>query len=114
MRVALLQLNSSDDPGENLFTVLDYVERAAPFADLILTPEVTNCVSASRTRQSEVLRTEHQDEMLSALQDAAAQRGLWISIGSLAVKTADPAGRFANRSVLIGADGAIHGRYDKI
>ena len=40
--------------------------------------------------------------------------GLWVLIGSLALKTGDADGRFANRCFLIGPDGAITARYDKI
>ena len=35
-------------------------------------------------------------------------------IGSLGLKTGDADGRFANRSFLVGPDGAIAARYDKI
>ena len=44
----------------------------------------------------------------------AAEAGVWLLIGSLALKTDDPDGRFANRSFLIGPDGGIVARYDKI
>jgi len=83
-------------------------------AGFILTPEVTNCVSTSRTRQKEVLRPEAEDETLAALSEKAQQAQVWCLIGSLALKTDDPDGRFANRSFLIAPDGAIAARYDKI
>jgi predicted amidohydrolase len=83
-------------------------------AEFVLTPEVTNCVSASRARQIEVLRPEAEDPTLDGLRDSAARHGIWLLIGSLALKTGDPDGRFANRSFLIGPDGAITARYDKM
>ena len=52
--------------------------------------------------------------MLAGLRDRAAKHGFWLLIGSLALKTDDPDGRFANRSFLIAPDGAIAARYDKI
>ena len=114
-RVALVQLTSSDDPEANLPVTLAAVERAvAEGAELVTTPEVTNCVSASRTRQREVLRPEPDDPTLDALRDAAARHGRWLLIGSLALKTDEPDGRFANRSFLLGPDGGIVARYDKI
>ena len=77
MRVGLVQLCSSDDPGENIAPVTDFVARAASDgADFVLTPEVTNCVSASRTRQREVLATEDADPMLAALRNEASKRGI--------------------------------------
>ncbi|TNF20105.1 MAG: carbon-nitrogen hydrolase family protein [Rhodobacteraceae bacterium] len=115
MRTALLQLSSSDDPATNLATTTARIEGAvAEGAGFVLTPEVTNCVSASRTRQIEVLQHEADDRTLAALRNLAAKRGIWLSIGSLAVKTGDPDGRFANRSFLVDPQGAIVARYDKI
>jgi predicted amidohydrolase len=115
MKAALIQLCSGDDPAANLAVTAAYVHEAADAgADLILTPEVTNCVSASRARQEEVLTLEDVDITLAALRGLAAERSIWLLIGSLAIKTGDPDGRFANRSYLIGPDGDIMSRYDKI
>ncbi len=115
MRAALVQLCSSDDPAANLPVTLALIEQAVVGgAGFVLTPEVTNCVSASRTRQMNVLRFEGEDATLAALRDLAAARGIWLLIGSLALKTEDADGRFANRSFLITPEGAIAARYDKI
>lgn len=115
MRGALLQLTSSDDPAENCARVVaDVARAAAEGAEFILTPEVTNCVSANRTRQQAVLRLEDEDDSLPAFRKAAAEHGVHLLIGSLALKTGDDDGRFANRSFLIGPDGDILARYDKI
>ena len=115
MRAALLQLTSSDDPVENLASVRARMqEAAADGAEVILTPEVTNCVSTSRSHQRAVLHHEQDDPTLSALRAEAERLGVWLLVGSLALKTGDADGRFANRSFLIGADGAIRARYDKI
>jgi predicted amidohydrolase len=115
MRVALLQITSSDDPAENLALVrAQMAEAAADGAEFILTPEVTNCVSTSRSHQRAVLHHEADDPTLAALREEAERLGVWVLIGSLALKTDDADGRFANRSVLIGSDGTIRARYDKI
>ncbi|MBV7411048.1 carbon-nitrogen hydrolase family protein [Maritimibacter sp. DP1N21-5] len=115
MKAALVQLCSGEDPAQNLVITRRFVQDAADAgADLILTPEVTNCVSTSRTRQNEVLRREEDDETLAALRADAARLGKWLLIGSLALKTDDPDGRFANRSILIDPQGRIVARYDKI
>lgn len=115
MKTALLQITSSDDPAQNLAMVTGMVaEAAAQGAGYILTPEVTNCLSASRSRQVEALQTEANDPMLKALREQAAELGVWITIGSLALKTDDPDGRFANRQFLIDPQGNIQARYDKI
>ncbi|SHL11107.1 Predicted amidohydrolase [Roseovarius marisflavi] len=115
MRAGLVQLNSSDDPAANLPVTLAFIDDAiAQGADFVLTPEVTNCVSGSRSHQQAVLHPEESDPTLKALRVKAAERKIWLLIGSLALKTNDPDGRFANRCFLIGPDGGIVARYDKI
>ncbi len=115
MKAALLQMTSSDDPEANLAVMLGQMREAvANGAEFILTPEVCNCVSSSRSHQNAVLRLEHEDATLAALQDGARDLGVWLLIGSLALKTQDPDGRFANRSFMINPDGDIVARYDKI
>lgn len=115
MRAALLQICSSDDPAENLKDITARIaEAAANGAGFILTPEVTNCVSSSRARQRAVLRPEAEDETLRSVRAQAAELGVWVLLGSLGIKTDDADGRFANRSFLIGPDGDIAARYDKI
>lgn len=115
MKTALVQLCSGDDPAANLPLTQAFVARAAVAgAEFVLTPEVTNCVSASRARQKQVLRGEADDPTLSALRSQAGELGIWLLIGSLALKTDDPDGRFVNRSFLIGPDGGVEARYDKI
>lgn len=115
MKTALIQMRSGDDPGDNLRQVQWMLaEAAAEGAQFALTPEVTNCVSASRARQQEVLHHEADDPTLAALRQQAEELGLWLLIGSLALKTDDADGRFANRSFLIRPDGGIAARYDKI
>ncbi|WP_171241133.1 carbon-nitrogen hydrolase family protein [Ruegeria sp. HKCCA5491] len=115
MLTALLQVTSSDDPSENLNMVRALMtEAAGQGAQFILTPEVTNCVSTSTTRQREVLQYEEDDLTLAGLRDHAQALGIWLLIGSLAVKTHDADGRFANRSIMIDPQGQIVARYDKI
>lgn len=115
MKTALIQLCSGDDPAANLPVTAALINQAAANgAGFVLTPEVTNCVSNSHAQQEMVLRREREDLTLAALRDLAAQRGIWLLIGSLAIKTNDADGRFANRSYLIGPDGRIVARYDKI
>ncbi len=116
MRAALLQMTSSDQPGENLDIARQMLrEAAAGGAQLALTPEVTNCVSTSRAHQAQVLRTEAEDPVLAGLREEAARAGLWLLIGSLALKAETPgAAPFVNRSILVGPAGEIAARYDKI
>ncbi|MGJ8582831.1 MAG: carbon-nitrogen hydrolase family protein [Marinosulfonomonas sp.] len=115
MRAALLQLNVSSDPQANLAATLGYLEQAAKSgATFILTPEVTNCIAQNRAQLQGILRHEADDQTLAALREAAKKYGIWLLLGSIAVKTDDPDGRFANRSFLISPKGDVMARYDKI
>lgn len=113
MKVGLVQLCSGSDPEENLPVTEAFIREAVSAgAELVITPEVTNCVSASRAYQLEVLRVEGEDLTLARLQVVAGELGIWLLVGSLALKTSGS--RFANRSILIGPDGGVKARYDKI
>ncbi len=115
LRAALLQLNASDDPAANLPVTQGFVrEAAAAGARFVLTPEVTNCVSSSRSHQQKVLQHEDEDITLAALRAQAKEHEVWLLIGSLCLRTHDADGRFANRSFLISPRGDITARYDKI
>ncbi len=115
MRAALVQLTVTDDPAANLPVTVGFVRQAAAAgAGFILTPELTNGLSSSRAHQRSVFRSEAKDPTLAALRAEAKAAGVWLLIGSLGVLTDDADGRFANRSFLIGPDGNIAARYDKI
>ncbi len=115
MRTALLQITSSDDPEANVAMLRMRLQAAAADgAGFILTPEVSNCLSGSRTRQMEVLRPEAEDATLAMAREEAARLGVWVLLGSLALKPGGDDDRLANRSLMIDPSGEIVGRYDKI
>jgi predicted amidohydrolase len=115
LTVGLLQLNVGDDPLANLGQTIPMIRQAASQgARLVLTPEATNLLSPDRAHQEKTLHLEAEDPTLSALRSEARSLGIWLLIGSLALKTEDPDGRFANRSFLIDPEGQIAARYDKL
>ncbi len=115
LRVGLVQLSSGEDPAANLAATEALVRQAAAGgAAWALTPEVTNLVTSDPDHRRAVTHTQEADPMLARLRAVAAELGVWVLIGSLALRTDDPDGRLANRSVLIDGAGGVVATYDKI
>ena len=114
LNVACVQMRSGVTPAANLIAALDLVREAAKAgAQLIATPEMTNILDIRPGGARGKIRREEDDETLPALQDEARDLGIWLLVGSLAIVLPGD-DRKANRSFLIGPDGAIAARYDKI
>ena len=116
-RIALLQMTSGIDPVANAAVLADAVARAGRGgAEMLFTPEMSGMVDRDRQRAAGKIAAEPDDRVLVAVRRAASAAGIWVALGSLAVKgdEGDPDGRWANRSFLVAPDGAIAARYDKI
>jgi predicted amidohydrolase len=112
-RVALLQMTSGIDPGANAAALVAGIEEAARGeAAMLFTPEMSGLLDRDRERAVKHVVAEEANPVLRAVREAAAEHGLWVALGSLAVARED--GRWANRSFLIDREGAIVARYDKI
>ena len=115
LKVGLIQITASDQPLDNLKTVLQMIRNAhAQGAEFILTPEATNCISTDQQHQRRVFYHQNDDPSLKAYQEIAAELGISLMIGSLLILSKDPDGRFANRCFMIGPDGQISAQYDKV
>jgi predicted amidohydrolase len=113
MRVGLVQLRTPATHAAALAHVAPLVrEAAAKGARLIATPEVTNIVQRDRAVLLPSLTTGEADLVVAGLVKLAAELGVSILVGSALVRRAD--GKTANRSFLIGPDGAVVATYDKI
>lgn len=111
--IAVLQMTSGIDPLVNAATVVAAAEHAAgEGVAMMFTPEMTGLIDRDRKRAAVHVVAEADNPVLGEAREAAARHGIWIALGSLAV--ARPDGRWANRSLLIAADGSIAARYDKI
>ena len=112
-RIAILQMTAGIDPAANAATIVEAAERAAgEGAAMLFTPEMSGLLDRDRKRATPHIVAEAASPVLAATRDAAARHRLWIALGSLAVLRED--GRWANRSLLVGPDGGIAARYDKI
>ncbi len=113
IRAALVQMRSGRDMARNLADATAMIREAkAQAADFVLTPEMTNIIEPDRPRLMALARPEAEDESLQHFAALAKELGIWLNIGSLALKGGG--GRLVNRSLLLAPDGAIAARYDKI
>jgi predicted amidohydrolase len=108
-----VQLNSGNDLAQNLQSACAAVrEAAAAGAQLILLPEYAVLLDGSGRVMRENAHAEAVHPALSALQTLARDTAAWLLIGSLTIRLEDDA--MANRSYLLGPDGAVVAWYDKI
>ncbi len=114
LRLACVQLRSGVEVAPNIEATSALVREAAGLgASFIATPEMTNLLDIRPSMARPKIVAEADDQTLAALRALAAELGIWLLIGSLAV-TLEGDDRFANRSFLIAPDGAVLARYDKI
>lgn len=112
-RIALFQSRTGIDPEANAADLVHAIaEAAAGGARMLFTPEMSGLLDRDAARAATVLRHEAQDPVLAACRSAAQEHGIWLHLGSLAVRTEEE--RLANRSFVIDASGEIRARYDKI
>ena len=113
MRIALAQMTSGIDPAANARAVSNAVAEAkAGGAAMLFTPEMTGLLDRDRARAAASIVSEDDDATLVAAREAAARHGVWVHLGSLALRRTD--GRLANRGFVIDDSGAIRARYDKL
>ncbi len=112
-RIGVLQMTSGIDPAVNAATLVDAIRAAGgQGATMLFTPEMSGLIDRDRARAGAAIVAEDTDIVLAAVRRAAAETGIWVHLGSLAVRRPD--GKFANRGFLIDAAGVIRARYDKL
>ncbi|MGE0407654.1 MAG: carbon-nitrogen hydrolase family protein [Amphiplicatus sp.] len=111
--VACAQMRAGIDRARNLRDAQALIaEAAGKGARLVVTPEMTNVLDRDAERLLRALPEEKDLEEIPAFAAAARKHGIWLLVGSLAVKTGPR--RAANRSYFFSPEGAIAARYDKI
>ena len=112
-KAAMIQMRSGLTPAANIDAAARLIQEAKDAgADYVLTPEMTNLLAAKREQLFATAVDEAKDASLSALRELACRLGIIVHVGSLAIRVGPE--RAANRSFLIGPDGEIVARYDKI
>lgn len=114
LRVACIQMRSGIDVAANIDAATSLIsEAAAAGAQFIATPEMTNLIDIRPGMGRQKAQTEAESPALDAFCTLAHNLKVWLLIGSLAIKL--PAdNKLANRAFLIGPDGKVCARYDKL
>jgi deaminated glutathione amidase len=113
-RVGLVQMRSGRNVAANVVAASALIREAAGLgAQYIQTPEVTTGMELAE--RHDALRAQFQVEVgnvaLAAFCDLARELQVWLHIGSMGVIAGE---RVANRAFVIGPDGGVRARYDKI
>ncbi len=112
-KAAMIQMRSGLKPTANIDDAVRLIgEAKSAGADYVLTPEMTNILAAKREQLFAAVVEEEVDVSLATLRELARKFGIYIHIGSLAIKISNE--RAANRSFLIDPRGDVAARYDKI
>ena len=112
-KAAMIQMRSGLSPAANSDEAVRMIgEAKSAGADYVLTPEMTNILAAKREQLFSVVVEEEADASLATLREVARKLGIYVHIGSLAIRISPD--RAANRSFLVGPKGDILARYDKI
>ena len=112
LKAGLIQLCSGGDVAENVEAADALIREAAKKgAEFVLTPENTALLENRTKPLFEKTTTEEDSEALKHFTSLARELGIWLLVGSIAVRVAKD--KLANRSFLISPKG-IAARYDKI
>lgn len=112
-KIAVLQMTSGTDPAANGDALVRAVSEAADnCAAMLFTPEMSGLLDSDGKRADAHVVPEAGDPVLARVREVAKARGIWVHVGSLAVRSVD--GRWANRAFVLDAKGDIVGRYDKM
>jgi predicted amidohydrolase len=112
-KAAMIQMRSGLAPAGNLDEAVRLIgEAKAAGADYVQTPEMTNIMEVKRERLFATIQEEDADTSLAAFRELARKHGIFVHIGSLALKVSPE--KAANRGFLIDPKGEIAARYDKV
>lgn len=113
LNIACLQTRPRPDMASAIDEAMPLAEAAVlAGAEMLFLPEYCGGLVSDLGRLRPPSAREEDHPVLAAFRDFAARRGVWVQVGSVAVDAPD--GRLLNRGYMIGADGGIFGRYDKI
>ena len=114
VRIALFQSRTGIDPEQSALELeLIVGEAADKGASMLFTPEMSGVLDGNRERAAGSVVSEADDRVLATVREAAAKHGIWVHLGSVALRS-DNEDRLVNRGFVIDGRGQIRGQYDKI
>ena len=112
-RIGLIQMCSGRTPADNVAAAATLIREAKEAgAVYVQTPEMTNAMESKRDLLFAAIGTEETDASLADFRTLAREQAVHVHVGSLALRVGSE--KAVNRSFLIGPDGEIVARYDKI
>ncbi|WP_435136372.1 carbon-nitrogen hydrolase family protein [Pseudopelagicola sp. nBUS_19] len=111
--IACLQTRPMPDFASALDEALPMAEAAVQAgADILFLPEYCGGLKSNGQTLEPPSEPETSHPFLIAMLKFAADKNVWINVGSIAVR--GPSGRLINRGLMLDDRGEIRGRYDKI
>ncbi len=111
-KVGLVQMTSSHVMSDNIRVADKLIRQAASQgAEFILTPEMTTLLDFESKQALEKISTEKKDTSWRYFASLAKELGVWLLIGSIAIKVGKKA---TNKSFLFSPEGRKIVTYDKI
>ncbi len=112
-KAACIQLQTGQDMAQNFVVAENLIREAASGgAQYVQTPEQTMLMELKSKALFENLKSEEDDLYLPQFAALASELGIWLHLGSIAVKIGDR--RAANRAFVFAPDGSLAARYNKI
>jgi predicted amidohydrolase len=115
LRIGVLQTTTGISADASAAELVEAIGRAAAQGvELLFTPEMSGMIDRDRLRARAAIRAEPGDVVLAAVRKAAAEHGIWVQLGSLAILADEAADLPVNRSFTVDSRGDVVARYDKI
>ena len=112
LSIACLQYSSTKDEILTLKNIKPFINQAIERgAELIVLPECATTLQENALITKELAKTESENLSLQTFIEIAKSNSVYFLVGSLPIKISD---KLANRSFLIGPNGDILYKYDKI
>ena len=115
LKVSCIQYTSLENENKTLKKIIPLIKlSASKGSELITLPECSTFINENINDTYRLSTYENSSKTLLEIKNIAQELGVYISIGSLQIKTSQLKNKMFNRSFLINPSGDIIARYDKI